>query len=164
MKKSKHFYNYTSNTSKEAPHEIKCLPEPLNKLWEKYKDNFVTYYECACYYGDLKNCINHPGWTIGTYLPRKDNSKNFRFILQFNYRPDYKFDKLYVQVYHCNRHEPTLSFEVDERHAVSQVDEEFFEYLLKHRNASHKKMKVICDKLNKIIENKNKLAKIESDF
>ena len=164
MKKSKHFYNYTSNTSKEAPHEIKCLPEPLNKLWEKYKDNFVTYYECACYYGDLKNCINHPGWTIGTYLPRKDNSKNFRFILQFNYRPDYKFDKLYVQVYHCNRHEPTLSFEVDEKLAVSQVDEEFFEYLLKHRNAPHKKMKVICDKLNKIIENKNKLAKIESDF
>ena len=73
-------------------------------------------------------------------------------------------DKLYVQVYHCNRHEPTLSFEVDEQLAVSQVDEEFFEYLLKHRNASHKKMKVICDKLNKIIENKNKLAKIESDF
>ena len=53
MKKSKHFYNYT----KYAPqHEIKCLPEPLNKLWEKYKDNFVTFYECACYYGDMKNC------------------------------------------------------------------------------------------------------------
>ena len=161
MKKSKHFYNYTS---KGAPHEIKGLPEPLNKLWEKYKDNFVIYYECACYYGDMKNCINNPGWTVGTFLPRKDNSRNFRFILQFNYRPNYKFDKLYVQVYHCNRHEPTLSFEVDEKLAISQVDEEFFEYLLKHRNASHKNMKVICDKLNKIIENKNKLAKIESDF
>lgn len=157
MKKSKHFYNYTS---KEAPHEIKCLPEPLNKLWEKYKDNFILYYVCAYYFGDMKN----PGWTIGTYLPRKDNSRNFRFVIQFNYRPNYRFDKLYVQVYHSNRHEPTLSFEVDERLSVSQIDEEFFEYLLKHKNAPHKKMKVICDKLNKIIENKNKLAKIESDF
>lgn len=161
MKKSKHFYNYTS---KGAPHEIKGLPEPLNKLWEKYKDNFILYYECACYFGDMKNSINNPGWTVGTFLPRKDNSRNFRFILQFNYRPNCKFDKLYVQVYHCNRHEPTLNFEVDERLAISQVDEEFFEYLLKHRNAPHKKMKVICDKLNKIIENKNKLAKLESDF
>lgn len=157
MKKSKHFYNYTS---KEAPHEIKCLPEPLNKLWEKYKDNFILYYVCACYFGDM----NNPGWTIGTYLPRKDNSRNFRFVIQFNYRPNYRFDKLYVQVYHSNRHEPTLSFEVDERLAVSQVDDGFFEYLLKHKNASHKKMKVICDGLNKIIENKNKLAKIENDF
>ena len=157
MKKSKHFYNYTS---KEAPHEIKCLPEPLNKLWEKYKDNFILYYVCACYFGDM----NNQGWTIGTYLPRKDNSRNFRFVIQFNYRPNYRFDKLYVQVYHSNRHEPTLSFEVDERLAVSQVDDGFFEYLLKHKNASHKKMKVICDVLNKIIENKNKLAKIESDF
>lgn len=157
MKKSKHFYNYTS---KEAPHEIKCLPEPLNKLWEKYKDNFILYYVCACYFGDM----NNQGWTIGTYLPRKDNSRNFRFVIQFNYRPNYRFDKLYVQVYHSNRHEPTLSFEVDERLAVSQVDDGFFEYLLKHKNASHKKMKVICDELNKIIENKNKLAKIESDF
>ena len=112
----------------------------------------------------MKNCINQPGWTIGTFLPRKDNSRNFRFILQFNYRPNYKFDKLYVQVYHSNRNEPALNFEIDEKLAVSQVDEEFFEYLLKHRNAPHKKMKVICDKLNKIIENKNKLAKIESDF
>ena len=157
MKKSKHFYNYTS---KEAPHEIKCLPEPLNKLWEKYKDNFILYYVCACYFGDM----NNPGWTIGTYLPRKDNSRNFRFVIQFNYRPNYRFDKLYVQVYHSNRHEPTLSFEVDERLAVSQVDDGFFEYLLKHKNASHKKMKVICHELNKIIENKNKLAKIENDF
>ena len=157
MKKSKHFYNYTS---KEAPHEIKCLPEPLNKLWEKYKDNFILYYVCACYFGDM----NNPGWTIGTYLPRKDNSRNFRFVIQFNYRPNYRFDKLYVQVYHSNRHEPTLSFEVDERLAVSQVDDGFFEYLLKHKNASHKKMKVICVELNKIIENKNKLAKIENDF
>lgn len=157
MKKSKHFYNYTS---KEAPHEIKCLPEPLNKLWEKYKDNFILYYVCACYFGDM----NNTGWTIGTYLPRKDNSRNFRFVIQFNYRPNYRFDKLYVQVYHSNRHEPTLSFEVDERLSVSQIDEEFFEYLLKHKNAPHKKMKVICDKLNKIIENKNKLTKIESDF
>lgn len=157
MKKSKHFYNYTS---KEAPHEIKCLPEPLNKLWEKYKDNFVIFYECVCYNGDM----NKPGWTVGTFLPRKDNSRNFRFVIQFNYKPNYKFDKLYVQVYHCNRHEPTLSFEIDEQLAISQVDEEFFEYLLKHRNAPHKKMKVICDKLNKIIENKNKLAKLESDF
>lgn len=157
MKKSKHFYNYTS---KEAPHEIKCLPEPLNKLWEKYKDNFVIFYECVCYNGDM----NNPGWTIGTFLPRKDNSRNFRFILQFNYRPNCKFHKLYVQVYHSNRNEPALNFEVDERLAVSQVDEEFFEYLLKYRNAPHKKMKVICDNLNKIIENKNKLAKIESDF
>lgn len=157
MKKSKHFYNYTS---KEAPHEIEGLPEPLNKLWEKYKDNFVIFYECVCYNGDM----NNTGWTIGTYLPRKDNSRNFRFVIQFNYRPNYRFDKLYVQVYHSNRHEPTLSFEVDERLAVSQVDEEFFEYLLKYRNAPHKKMKVICDNLNKIIENKNKLAKIESDF
>ena len=81
MKKSKHFYNYTS---KGAPHEIKDLPEPLNKLWEKYKDNFVIYYECACYYGDMKNCINNPGWTVGASLPSKDNSRNFRFILQFN--------------------------------------------------------------------------------
>ena len=161
MKKSKHFYNYTS---KEAPHEIKGLPEPLNKLWEKYKDNFVIYYECACYYGYIKNGINHTGWTVGTFLPRKDNSRNFRFIIQFNYKPNYKFDKLYVQVYHSHRNEPWLNFEVDERLAVSQVDEEFFEYLLKHRNAPHKKMKVICDKLNKIIENKNKLAKIENDF
>lgn len=157
MKKSKHFYNYTS---KEAPHEIKCLPEPLNKLWEKYKDNFVIFYECVCYNGDM----NNPGWTIGTYLPRKDNSRNFRFVIQFNYRPNYRFDKLYVQVYHSNRHEPTLSFEVDESLAISQVDDGFFEYLLKHRNAPHKKMKVICEELNKIIENKNKLAKIESDF
>lgn len=157
MKKSKHFYNYTS---KEVPHEIKGLPEPLNKLWEKYKDNFILYYVCACYFGDM----NNPGWTIGTYLPRKDNSRNFRFVIQFNYRPNYRFDKLYVQVYHSNRHEPTLSFEVDERLSVSQIDEEFFEYLLKHKNAPHKKMKVICDELNKIIENKNKLAKIENDF
>lgn len=157
MKKSKHFYNYTS---KEAPHEIKCLPEPLNKLWEKYKDNFVIFYECVCYNGDM----NNPGWTVGTFLPRNDNSRNFRFVIQFNYRPNYKFHKLYVQVYHSNRHEPTLSFEVDERLSVSQIDEEFFEYLLKHRNAPHKKMKVICDELNKIIENKNKLAKIENDF
>lgn len=157
MKKSKHFYNYTS---KEAPHEIKCLPEPLNKLWEKYKDNFILYYECVCYFGDMKN----PGWTVGTYLHRKDNSRNFRFVLQFNYRPNYKFDKLYVQVYNCNRHESMLNFEVDERLAISQVDDGFFEYLLKHKNAPHKKMKVICDNLNKIIENKNKLAKIESDF
>ena len=157
MKKSKHFYNYTS---KGAPHEIKDLPEPLNKLWEKYKDNFILYYVCACYFGGM----NNPGWTIGTYLPRKDNSRNFRFVIQFNYRPNYRFDTLYVQVYHSNRHEPTLSFEIDEILAISQVDEEFFEYLLKHRNAPHKKMKVICDKLNKIIENKNKLAKIESDF
>ena len=157
MKKSKYFYNYTS---KEAPHEIKCLPEPLNKLWEKYKDNFILYYVCACYFGDM----NNPGWTIGTYLPRKDNSRNFRFVIQFNYRPNYRFDKLYVQVYHSNRHEPTLSFEIDERLAVSQVDDGFFEYLLKHKNAPHKTMKVICDELNKIIENKNKLAKIESDF
>lgn len=157
MKKSKHFYNYTS---KEALHEIKCLPEPLNKLWEKYKDNFILYYECVCYFGDMKN----PGWTVGTYLPRKDNSRNFRFVLQFNYRPNYKFDKLYVQVYNCNRHESMLNFEVDERLAISQVDDGFFEYLLKYRNAPHKKMKVICDNLNKIIENKNKLAKIESDF
>ena len=157
MKKSKHFYNYTS---KGAPHEIKDLPEPLNKLWEKYKDNFILYYVCACYFGGM----NNPGWTIGTYLPRKDNSRNFRFVIQFNYRPNYRFDKLYVQVYHSNRHEPTLSFEVDESLAISQVDEEFFEYLLKHRNAPHKKMKVICHELNKIIENKNKLAKIESDF
>ena len=44
MKKSKHFYNYTS---KDESHEIKCLPEPLNKLWEKYKDNFVIFYECV---------------------------------------------------------------------------------------------------------------------
>lgn len=157
MKKSKHFYNYTS---KDELHEIKCLPEPLNKLWEKYKDNFILYYECVCYFGDMKN----PGWTVGTYLPRKDNSRNFRFVLQFNYRPNYKFDKLYVQVYNCNRHESMLNFEVDERLAISQIDEEFFEYLLKHKNAPHKKMKVICDNLNKIIENKNKLAKIESDF
>ena len=157
MKKSKHFYNYTS---KEAPHEIKCLPEPLNKLWEKYKDNFVIFYECACYNGDM----NNPGWTVGTFLPRKDNSRNFRFILQFNYKPNYKFDKLYVQVYHTHRNEPGLNFEVDERLAVSQVDDEFFEYLLKHRHAPHKKMKVICDKLNKIIDNKNKLSEIESDF
>lgn len=157
MKKSKHFYNYTS---KEAPHEIKCLPEPLNKLWEKYKDNFILYYECVCYFGDMKN----PGWTVGTFLPRKDNSRNFRFVIQFNYKPNYKFDKLYVQVYHTNRHEPWLNFEIDEQLAISQVDEEFFEYLLKYRNAPHKKMKVICYKLNKIIENKNKLAKIESDF
>ena len=160
MKKHKHFYNYTS---KGAPHEIKCLPEPLNKLWKKYKDNFILYYECACYYVDMKNCINNPGWTIGTFLPRKDNSRNFRFILEFKYRPNYKFDRLYVQVYSKPRHEP-LNFEVDEKLAVSQVDEEFFEYLLKYRNAPHKKMKVICDKLNKIIENKNKLTKIESDF
>lgn len=157
MKKSKHFYNYTS---KEAPHEIEGLPEPLNKLWEKYKDNFVIFYECVCYNGDM----NNPGWTIGTYLPRKDNSRNFRFVIQFNYRPNYRFDKLHVQVYHSNRHEPTLSFEVDESLAISQVDDGFFEYLLKHRNAPHKKMKVICEELNKIIENKNKLAKIESDF
>ena len=157
MKKSKHFYNYTS---KDELHEIKCLPEPLNTLWEKYKDNFILYYECACYFGDMKN----PGWTVGTYLPRKDNSRNFRFVLQFNYRPNYKFDKLYVQVYNCNRHKPMLNFEVDERLAISQVDDGFFEYLLKYRNAPHKKMKVICDNLNKIIENKNKLAKIESDF
>lgn len=157
MKKSKHFYNYTS---KEAPHEIKCLPEPLNKLWEKYKDNFVIFYECVCYNGDM----NNPGWTVGTFLPRKDNSRNFRFVIQFNYRPNYKFDKLYVQVYHSHRNEPWLNFEVDERLAISQVDEEFFEYLLKYRNAPHKKMKVICHKLNKIIENKNKLAKIENDF
>ena len=157
MKKSKHFYNYTS---KEAPHEIKCLPEPLNKLWEKYKDNFVIFYECVCYNGDM----NNPGWTVGTFLPRNDNSRNFRFIIQFNYKPNYKFDKLYVQVYHSHRNEPWLNFEVDEQLAISQVDEEFFEYLLKYRNAPHKKMKVICDKLNKIIENKNKLAKIENDF
>ena len=157
MKKSKHFYNYTS---KEAPHEIKGLPEPLNKLWEKYKDNFILYYVCACYFVGM----NNPGWTIGTYLPRKDNSRNFRFVIQFNYRPNYRFDKLYVQVYHSNRHEPTLSFEVDESLAISQVDDGFFEYLLKHRNAPHKKMKVICEELNKIIENKNKLAKIENDF
>lgn len=157
MKKSKHFYNYTS---KEAPHEIKCLPEPLNKLWEKYKDNFVIFYECVCYNGDM----NNPGWTVGTFLPRNDNSRNFRFVIQFNYKPNYKFDKLYVQVYHSHRHEPTLIFEVDEQLAISQVDEEFFEYLLKYRNAPHKKMKVICYKLNKIIENKNKLAKLESDF
>ena len=45
-----------------------------------------------------------------------------------------------------------------------KLTKNFFEYLLKHRNATHKKMKVICDKLNKIIENKNKLTKIESDF
>lgn len=157
MKKSKHFYNYTS---KDELHEIKCLPEPLNTLWEKYKDNFILYYECACYYGNM----NNPGWTVGTFLPRKDNSRNFRFVLQFNYRPNYKFDKLYVQVYNCNRHKPMLNFEVDERLAISQVDDGFFEYLLKYRNAPHKKMKVICDNLNKIIENKNKLAKIESDF
>ena len=157
MKKSKHFYNYTS---KDEQHEIKCLPEPLNKLWEKYKDNFVIFYECVCYFGDMKN----PGWTVGTFLPRKDNSRNFRFIIQFNYKPNYKFDKLYVQVYHSHRNEPWLNFEVDEQLAISQVDEEFFEYLLKYRNAPHKKMKVICDKLNKIIENKNKLAKIENDF
>lgn len=157
MKKSKHFYNYTS---KEAPHEIEGLPEPLNKLWEKYKDNFVIFYECVCYNGDM----NNPGWTIGTFLPRKDNSRNFRFILQFNYRPNCKFHKLYVQVYHSNRNEPALNFEVDESLAISQVDDGFFEYLLKHRNAPHKKMKVICEELNKIIENKNKLAKIESDF
>lgn len=159
-KTSKHFYNYT----KEAPHEIKCLPEPLNKLWEKYKDNFVTYYECACYYGDEKNTIHNPGWTIGTYIPRKDNSRNFRFILEFNYRPNYKFDKLYVQVYSCHRHEPSLNFEINEQLAISQLDEAFFEYLLKYRNAPHKKMKTICDKLNKIIANKNKLAKLEKDF
>ena len=157
MKKSKHFYNYTS---KDELHEIKCLPEPLNTLWEKYKDKFVICYVCAWYFGDM----NNPGWTIGTYLPRKDNSRNFRFVIQFNYRPNYKFDKLYVQVYHSNRHEPMLNFEVDESLAISQVDDGFFEYLLKHRNAPHNKMKVICDKLNKIIENKNKLAKIESDF
>lgn len=157
MKKSKHFYNYTS---KEAPHEIKCLPEPLNKLWEKYKDNFVIFYECVCYNGDM----NNPGWTVGTFLPRNDNSRNFRFVIQFNYKPNYKFDKLYVQVYHSHRNEPWLNFEVDEQLAISQVDEEFFEYLLKYRNAPHKKMKVICYKLNKIIENKNKLAKLESDF
>ena len=162
MKKYKHFYNYTAKYA--APHEIKFLPEPLNKLWEKYKDNFVRFYECACYFGDLKGCINQQGWTVGTFLPRKDNSRNFRFILLFNYRPNYKFNKLYVQVYSCHRHKPTLNFEVDEKLAVSQVDEEFFEYLLKHRNAPHKKMKVICDKLNKIIKNKNKLAKLESDF
>lgn len=161
MKKSKHFYNHTS---KDAPHEIKNLPEPLNRLWEKYKDNFVIFYECACYYGDRNDCWNRPGWTVGTFIPRKDNSRNFRFILQFNYRPTYEFDKLYVQVYHCHRHEPMLSFEIDEKLAISQVDEEFFEYLLKHRNAPHKKMKYICDKLNKIIAIKNKLAKIESDF
>ena len=159
-KTSKHFYNYTN----EAPHEIKCLPEPLNKLWEKYKDNFVKYYECACYYGDEKNTIHNPGWTIGTFIPRKDNSRNFRFILQFNYRPNYKFDKLYVQVYSCHRHEPSLNFEIDEELAVSQVDEAFFEYLIKYRNAPHKKMKLICEKLNKMIANKNKLAKLEKDF
>lgn len=160
MKKSKHFYNYT----KYAPqHEIKCLPEPLNKLWEKYKDNFVTFYECACYYGDRNDCMNRPGWTIGTFIPRKDNSANFRFILQFNYRPTYELNKLYVQVYSSHKHE-LLNFEIDEELAISQIDEEFFEYMLKHRNAPHKKMKSICEKLNKIIENKNKLAKLESDF
>lgn len=161
MNKSKHFYNYTN---KADAHEIKYLPEPLNKLWEKYKDNFVKFYECACYYGDMKNMMSCPGWTIGTYIPRKDNSRNLRFILQFNYRPNYKFDKLYVQVYSCHRHEPSLNFEVDEQLAISQIDEAFFEYLLKYRNAPHKKMKSICDKLNKIIANKNKLAKLEKDF
>lgn len=97
------------------------------------------------------------------FIPRKDNSRNFRFVLQFNYRPNYKFDRLYVQVYSNPRHE-LLNFEIDEELAVSQIDEEFFEYLLKYRNAPHKKMKSICEKLNKMIVNKNKLAKLESDF
>ena len=45
-----------------------------------------------------------------------------------------------------------------------KLTKHFFEFLLKYRNAPHKKMKTICDKLNKIIANKNKLAKLEKDF
>lgn len=113
--------------------------------------------------GIWKTALIIPGWTTGLFIPRKDNSRNFRFVLQFNYRPNYKFDRLYVQVYSNPRHE-LLNFEIDEELAVSQIDEEFFEYLLKYRNAPHKKMKSICEKLNKMIVNKNKLAELESDF
>ena len=154
-RKAKNYYCYSKKR-----HYIENLPHSLNELWNKYKSEFVLFFECSCLFDSSINPNTNVGWTIGYYLPRKDNSKNYRLNLQFTYSPDGKLYRVAVSCA-CVR---KMDWVVDGVVPFDQLDDSFFQYLLKFKKVNRKNIKPMCEGLEKLIKEKEKLQKMQEDF
>jgi hypothetical protein len=154
-RQSKIYYCYSPKR-----HYLENLPPELEKLWCKYKSEFVLFFECTCIFGGYHKSNINNGWTIGYYLPRKDNSRNYRLNIQFTYSPDGKLYRVAVSCACVKR----MDWVVDGVVPFDQLDDSFFQYLLKFKKVNRKNIKPMCEGLEKLIKEKEKLHKMKEDF